>query len=60
MPRWTHSFDPCQRARLDRELTALYVHVDSAYTDKLDGKIPKSFWPRKLADWQRKRCGSNR
>ncbi len=41
-----------ERARLDRELTALHVRMDAAYTDKLDGKIPESFWQRKHADWQ--------
>ena len=41
-----------ERARLERELVALYGHMDAAYTDKLDGKITESFWQRKQADWQ--------
>ena len=41
-----------ERARLERELTALYSRMDAAYTDKLDGKITEDFWQRKQADWQ--------
>jgi DNA invertase Pin-like site-specific DNA recombinase len=41
-----------ERARLERELAALYSHMDAAYTDKLDGKITEEFWQRKQADWQ--------
>ena len=40
------------RARLERELAALYTRTDAAYTDKLDGKITEEFWQRKQADWQ--------
>lgn len=39
-------------ARLERELAALYTRMDAAYSDKLDGKIPETFWQRKQADWQ--------
>jgi len=41
-----------ERARLERELAALHVRMDAAYTDKLDGKITEEFWQRKQADWQ--------
>ena len=41
-----------ERARLERELAALYSRMDAAYTDKLDGKISEEFWQRKQADWQ--------
>jgi len=41
-----------ERARLQRELTALYARMDAAYADKLDGKISEDFWQRKRADWQ--------
>jgi len=37
---------------LERELAALHVRMDAAYTDKLDGKITEEFWQRKQADWQ--------
>ena len=40
------------RARLERELAALHVRMDAAYTDKLDGKITEEFWQRKQTDWQ--------
>ncbi len=41
-----------ERAHLDRELAVLHSRMDSAYTDKLDGKISEEFWQRKQADWQ--------
>ncbi len=41
-----------ERARLERELTAIRTRMDAAYTDKLDGKISEDFWQRKQADWQ--------
>ena len=41
-----------ERARMERDLAALHSRMDAAYTDKLDGKIPESFWQRKQADWQ--------
>jgi hypothetical protein len=41
-----------ERGRLERELTALYGHMDAASTDKLDGRISPEFWQRKQADWQ--------
>ena len=41
-----------ERARLERELLTLQAHMDAAYTDKLDGKIPEEFWQRKQGDWQ--------
>ena len=37
---------------MERELAALHVRMDAAYTDKLDGKITEEFWQRKQADWQ--------
>jgi DNA invertase Pin-like site-specific DNA recombinase len=40
------------RARLERELTALRTRMDAAYIDKLDGRISAEFWQRKQADWQ--------
>jgi len=41
-----------ERARLENELAALHRRMHSAYADKLDGKIPESFWQRTHADWQ--------
>lgn len=41
-----------ERARLERQLAALRVRMDAAYTDKLDGKITEELWERKQADWQ--------
>jgi hypothetical protein len=41
-----------ERARLERDLAALYSRMDTAYSDKLDGKITEDFWQRKQADWQ--------
>ena len=41
-----------ERASLHRQLAALHVRMDAAYTDKLDGKITEEFWTRKQADWQ--------
>src|ERR1019366_9395653 len=41
-----------ERARMERDLAALDSRMDAACTDKLDGKIPESFWQRKQADWQ--------
>jgi DNA invertase Pin-like site-specific DNA recombinase len=41
-----------ERARLGRELSALRVRMDAAYTDKLDGKISAEFWQRKQTDWE--------
>jgi hypothetical protein len=41
-----------ERARLERDLAALYSRMDAAYTDKLEGKITEDFWQRKQADWQ--------
>ncbi|MGH9725384.1 MAG: hypothetical protein ACRD41_09985, partial [Candidatus Acidiferrales bacterium] len=26
--------------------------MDSAYADKLDGKIPEDFWERRVSDWR--------
>ena len=42
-----------ERARLERELAAIYSRIDAAYSDKLDGKIAEEFWQRKQADWRR-------
>jgi site-specific DNA recombinase len=41
-----------ETARLDRELQTLHTRMDSAYIDKLDGKISEEFWQRKQSDWQ--------
>ena len=41
-----------ERAHLERQLAALYVRMDAAYMDKLDGKITEDFWQRKQGDWQ--------
>ena len=40
-----------ERARLERELATLHSRMDTAYIDKLDGKISEDFWQRKQADW---------
>ncbi len=40
-----------ERARLERELASLRSRIDSAYNDKLDGKITEQFWQRKQTDW---------
>jgi hypothetical protein len=45
--------------RLGRELNALDVRMDSAYIDKLDGKISEEFWQRKQADWAREELRIN-
>jgi len=47
----THNRSTQERARLERELTAIRNRTDSAYTDKLDGNISEEFWQRKQADW---------
>ena len=41
-----------ERARLNRELSRLRGHMDAAYSDKLDAKIPEEFWQRKQVEWQ--------
>jgi hypothetical protein len=41
-----------QSQRLQRRLAAVRHHMDQAYSDKLDGKIPEDFWERKMADWR--------
>jgi site-specific DNA recombinase len=40
-----------QHARLNRELDTLHTRMDTAYYDKLDGKITEEFWQRKQAVW---------
>jgi site-specific DNA recombinase len=40
-----------ERARLESELATLHTRMDTAYIDKLDGKIAEEFWQRKQADW---------
>ena len=40
------------QARLMRVLEDLRRRMDSAYTDKLDGKISEEFWQRKQSEWQ--------
>ncbi len=41
-----------ERAGLERKLTAIHDHMDSAYNDKLEGNIPLEFWKRKQTEWQ--------
>jgi site-specific DNA recombinase len=41
-----------ERARLTRARDDVRRRMDSAYTDKLDGKIAEDFWGRKQAEWQ--------
>jgi site-specific DNA recombinase len=41
-----------ERARLSRQSDDIRRRMDSAYMDKLDGKIAEEFWQRKQADWQ--------
>jgi len=48
-----------ERARLNRELSALRARMDTAYCDKLDGKISEDFWQRKQADWEREELRIN-
>ena len=38
--------------RLEGRLTAIRNRMDSAYADRLDGKIPEDFWGRKMSDWR--------
>jgi hypothetical protein len=37
---------------LEQQLEAILRRVDQAYSDILDGKIPKEPWQRKMSDWQ--------
>jgi site-specific DNA recombinase len=41
-----------ERARLESRLTSIRNRMDSAYIDKLDGKIPVDFWERKMTEWR--------
>ena len=41
-----------ERTRLEARLTAIRNRMDTAYTDKLDGRIPGDFWERKMTEWQ--------
>jgi hypothetical protein len=41
-----------ERARLTRARDDVRRRMDSAYIDKLDGKIAEEFWQRKQAEWQ--------
>jgi hypothetical protein len=41
-----------ERARLESRLTSIRNRMDSAYVDKLDGKIPEDFWERKMIEWR--------
>ena len=47
-----HEYFAQERARLTRARDDIRRRMDSAYTDKLDGKITEEFWQRKQADWQ--------
>ena len=40
-----------ERTGLERELKTLRERMDSAYIDKLDGKIPEDFWQRRQTEW---------
>ncbi len=33
-------------------MTIIHKRMDTAYTDKLDGKIPEDFWSRKMDEWR--------
>jgi site-specific DNA recombinase len=41
-----------ERVRLEFRLTSIRNRMDSAYVDKLDGKIPEDFWERKMTEWR--------
>ena len=41
-----------QEDRLRQRLTGVRHRLDTAYADKLDGKITEEFWTRKSAEWQ--------
>jgi hypothetical protein len=42
-----------ERSRLQARLTTIRNRMDSAYIDKLDGKISETFWERKSEDWRK-------
>ena len=39
-------------ARLESRLADVRRRMDSAYTDKIDGKIPEAYWERRFRQWQ--------
>ena len=41
-----------ERVCLESRLTSIRNRMDSAYVDKLDGKIPEDFWERKMTEWK--------
>lgn len=41
-----------EQTRLQSRLTSIRNRMDSAYLDKLDGKIPEEFWERKMGEWR--------
>jgi site-specific DNA recombinase len=41
-----------ERVRLESRLTSIRNRMDSAYVDKLDGKIAEDFWERKMTEWR--------
>jgi site-specific DNA recombinase len=41
-----------QEERLRQRLAAVRHRLDTAYADKLDGKISEEFWTRKSMEWQ--------
>ena len=41
-----------ERARLGARLSGIRSHMDAAYLDKLDRKIPEDFWERKMGEWR--------
>jgi site-specific DNA recombinase len=41
-----------ERTRLETRLSGIHSHMDAAYVDKLDGKIPEEFWERKMSEWR--------
>lgn len=41
-----------EKARLESRLISIRKRMDSAYVDKLDGKIPEDFWQRKMTEWR--------
>ena len=41
-----------EKARLESRLTFIRNRMDSAYMDKLDGKVPDDSWERKMTKWR--------
>ena len=41
-----------ERTSLESRLAAIRTRMDTAYSDKLDGKIAEDFWQRQMAQWR--------